>query len=63
MGSVGEGCFKSGRYSGGVVSSTDMEIPSKRVLKLVILFAAEGHSFEDSAKSHIEPFRKQFRLN
>jgi hypothetical protein len=46
-GSVGGGLLSSGKYSLGVLSSIEIEIPSRRALRLVV-FDVEGTCFEDS---------------
>jgi len=48
MGSVGGGLLSSGKYSLGVLSSIEIEIPSRRALRQVVLFDVEGACFEDS---------------
>ena len=47
-GSVGGGVLSSGKYSLGVLSSIEIEIPSKRALRLVVLSAVDGACFDES---------------
>lgn len=58
--SVGDGLLHSGKYSRGVALSKKVEICSKRILKLEVLWNLAVNLPEDSKKSHSEPSLMQF---